>query len=88
MFWVVLNNDPTNTLSGVFSNYATSGSPITGIPTLTGYSVYYNADSTTNSLTGGNDVVIAIPEPAALTMLFVALAAMGGWTIVRKQRDK
>ncbi|MGD0518480.1 MAG: autotransporter-associated beta strand repeat-containing protein [Thermoguttaceae bacterium] len=69
MFWIILNDDATNTLTGVFSNYA-SGDLIGAA--LPGYHIYYNADSTTNSISGGNDVVLAIPEPATLAMLLIA----------------
>ncbi|MGD0655499.1 MAG: PEP-CTERM sorting domain-containing protein [Thermoguttaceae bacterium] len=33
-------------------------------------------------------VIVAIPEPAALTMLFTALAAMGGLITLRKRHVK
>ena len=44
--------------------------------------------NTSNLDTDGTVTLVAIPEPAALAMLFMALAAMGGWTIVRRQRSK
>jgi autotransporter-associated beta strand protein len=68
MFWIIVNDDATSILSGAFSNYA-NGDPI---PALPGFNIYYHADYSTNSLTGGNDVVLAIPEPATLLMLVIA----------------
>jgi autotransporter-associated beta strand protein len=68
-FWI-LDNEGSGTLTGAFSNYLTSGSLIGAA--LPGYQIYYNADYATNSLSGGNDVVLAIPEPATLAMLIIA----------------
>ncbi len=80
MFWIVVNDSSTSTLNGVFSNYA-NGDPIGALP---GYNIYYNADSSANSLTGGNDVVLAVPEPAALLMLVVAAGLCLAYRRTRK----
>jgi fibronectin-binding autotransporter adhesin len=88
MFWVVNDSDPSTTLSGAFTNYPTSGTAITGLPGLTGFGVYYNADFATGSLSGGNDVVIAyVPEPATVSMLLAAIVMLGG-VLAHKRRCK
>jgi len=65
MLWII-DNVGSGTLSGTFSNDP--------VPTLwSGWDIFYSADHATNSLSGGNDVVIAqVPEPATLTMLIIA----------------
>ncbi len=80
MFWIIVNDVASSILNGLFSNYA-NGDPIGAIP---GYNIYYNADSSTSSLSGGNDVVLAIPEPGALLMLVIAAGLCLAYRRTRK----
>ena len=74
LLWVI-RNDTAGTLTGTFSNFATSGDLVT---THDGYEwrIFYGADFATLATTGGNDIVlapVAIPEPGTW-----ALALLGG----------
>ncbi|MGA2798647.1 MAG: autotransporter-associated beta strand repeat-containing protein [Thermoguttaceae bacterium] len=87
-FWII-QNDLSDAVTGTFAGFAEYAPVFTSGGTT--WEILYDADFTTlNTNPGsGNDVVlVAIPEPAALTLLFTALAAMGGLTLVRKQRSK
>ena len=72
--WII-NNQSTGTLSGVFSNFPTSGQFVT---TFDGkaWQIYYNANFATQALNGGNDVVLtAVPEPGTLALVLLGVCA-------------
>lgn len=70
-FWIGLN-DTGESVSGVFGNV-----PVTDIPNNAGtftsggidYTVYYGADFATDALTGGNDILVIIPELGSAALL-------------------
>lgn len=92
MFWLI-NNTGTGTLTGTFANLA-NGSRIT-TASGTEFLLSYNADYATQSISGGNDVMLlamnsapsanfavtAVPEPASL-----ALFGASGLFLLRRRR--
>ena len=69
-FFFLVNNDGSDPIAGTFAQGAFV---MLGAQTL---SISYEADFTTNSFTGGNDVAVGIvPEPAGTA--FLAAAAFG-----------
>ncbi len=72
MFWLVLN-DGLDSLVGMFDNYANGAAVFSAGGDQ--WRIFYGANSTTGLLTGGNDVVIAVPEPATWVMLLISCAA-------------
>ena len=79
-FWITLN-DGNDALSDVFGNV-----PITDVLNQSGtfteagrtWTVFYGADSTSGSTTGGNDVLLMVPEPGAVTSLLGGLGVVLG----------
>lgn len=79
----VINNLGGGTLTGTFSNYTTSGSVVANYGGFD-WLIYYNADSFTGDLMGGNDVVLVpVPEPAHL--LLISTAGLGLGALVRRR---
>ncbi len=79
LFWIGLN-DGTDDITGTFSNVPiTDALAKSGGVTFGGidYTVYYGADSTTNALTGGNDILV-VPEPGSAVLLLGGLALLAG----------
>lgn len=77
----ILANDGSDAVSGTFSNAPVNG----GIYSLGGndFQISYFGDSSTNSFTGGNDVVLkAVPEPRAALIGGIGLLAL-----LRRRRD-
>ncbi len=72
-FWILLN-DGADALNGSFSNYA-NGDTVFSFDS-TSWHIYYGADSATGSFSGGNDVLLAVPEPSAWLLLLLAAAAV------------
>lgn len=66
-FWLMLNNDAAGSTTGYFAGQSQGSSIDLGGVT---YYFFYNADYPTGSLFGGNDILLAVPEPSALLLLF------------------
>jgi hypothetical protein len=80
IIFLILNDD-TEDINGMFSNY-TEGATATSFGGFD-WIITYQADSTTSSFTGGNDVALrAIPE--ASTALLGGLGALG---LLRRRRN-
>lgn len=83
LFFIILN-DSTDAIVGNFTGLADGeefnvGSQI--------FRISYFADSTSNSFTGGNDVALmAVPEPASLGMVLLALASV--FFLGRSRKDR
>lgn len=81
----ILKNDTAGTLSGEFANYA-QGAPL-GKHNGIDWNIYYGADAASGRLTGGNDVVVAaVPEPAAIILLTIAVMGLLGCKWKRKSK--
>lgn len=91
-FWLI-NNDGTDAITGTFANAVTTSAYSTFYPDAGGYvtidgqefAVFYGADFDTQSLTGGNDLLLlnAVPEPGSTTLLSVL--AIFGFTRRRRR---
>ena len=82
-FWILLN-DGTDALTGTFSNYA-DGAEVFN-ESGNSWTIHYGAEFDSNTLSGGNDVVIAVvPEPATMLMLIIAA---GLCLMFKRKRDK
>ncbi|MES2707201.1 MAG: PEP-CTERM sorting domain-containing protein [Verrucomicrobiota bacterium] len=89
-YWLI-TNDGTDAITGTFAN-AVSTSAFSGLyPGAGGYvtfggqefALFYGADSATNALTGGNDLLLsAVPEPGS-TLLLGAVSLLG---LARRRR--
>jgi autotransporter-associated beta strand protein len=76
----ILTNDGTDAITGTFN-----GLPDKSLLTLNGqgFQISYNADVTSGSFTGGNDVALfAIPEPGTVGLLLV------GTTLLIRRRQR
>ena len=79
-FWIGLN-DGSDQVLGAFSNV-----PVTDVPNNSGlinisgvdYTVYYGADFATDATTGGNDILVAVPEPGSAVMLMSGIGMLLG----------
>ena len=71
-------------MAGTFNNLGQGASFALG--SATAY-IYYDADLSTFSLTGGNDVVISfVPVPEPATVLVAAAGGLGLLRLVRRRR--
>jgi autotransporter-associated beta strand protein len=85
-FWVTLN-DGSDSVTGIFANV-----PITDVLNNSGafmsggleWKVYYGADFTSGAITGGNDILVMVPEPNALIGLVGGLGLLIG---LRRRRS-
>lgn len=71
MFWVGLNND-SDSIAGAFSNAGiTNFGNNSGTLNAAGqdWIVYYGANFETGQVTGGNDILMVVPEPATTALL-------------------
>ena len=89
-YWAIIN-DGIDPITGTFANASLSSSYAFLYPTADGFvtldgqefALFYDADSSTNSLTGGNDLLLsAVPEPSATALLLVA-----GLAFTRRRRQ-
>lgn len=87
-FYLILNNGVGAT-TGAFAGFAEGGA-ITASFGGTTYqgNIYYGANSATNALTGGNDVLVtgfaAIPEPSTVALL--GLTLLPGAALLRRRK--
>ena len=74
LFFIIVN-DGTDAVTGTFAN-ATAGVPFTvnGVQ----FEISYDANSETNSLHGGNDVALVVPEPGSAVLLLGSLVVLAG----------
>lgn len=84
LFFIV-TNDSTDSVTGTFNNLAQGDQLTIGGNT---FQISYAGDSTGNTFTGGNDIVLKaivspIPEPAALSLMAAGLLAIAGKRIQR-----
>ncbi len=79
-YWLILN-DGGDSIVGTFANTIDTSSSAALFPEADGFitlggqefAVFYNADHTTNSFTGGNDLLLAaIPEPSTAVLFLLA----------------
>ena len=75
LFFIVIN-DGVDPVVGTFANVPAAGTPFTvnGVE----FSISYDADSTTKSLHGGNDIALVVPEPGSAVLLLGGLAMLAG----------
>ncbi len=76
----IINNDGTDAVTGTFSNTLTNG-----VLKMAGqdWLISYTGDSTSNSFTGGNDVVLqTIPETSS-----ALLSVIGSLALLRRRRN-
>jgi len=89
--YFILVNDGTDAVSGYFAGLQDlNGSISLDDPIVATFDTFtmrisYTGDFTTNSLTGGNDVVLYAPEPASLGLF--ALPVMAGLSRRRRRRQ-
>ena len=77
----LLVNDSNDTVNGIFTGF-NQGDTVTNYGGFD-WLISYNADSTTSSFTGGNDIALrAIPEPSASL-----LAGLGALALLRRRRS-
>jgi len=77
----LLVNDSNDVISGIFTGL-NQGATVTSYGGFD-WIISYNADSTTSSFTGGNDIALrAIPEPSASL-----LAGLGALALLRRRRS-
>jgi hypothetical protein len=88
----ILDNQTAGLVGGTFAGLPQASSFMLTNPTsgnsFTAY-IYYGGDVASNSLLGGNDVVVAfspVPEPAYPIGVAVALAGLVGWASRRASR--
>jgi autotransporter-associated beta strand protein len=81
-FFFIIINDGTDPVNGTFN-----GLPEGSIVNFSGkpFQIFYSANSETNSLTGGNDVLIVVPEPAAAASLLIGLGSLLGFNRFRRR---
>ncbi len=84
-YWLILN-DGNDSIVGGFANVVETSPSAVLFPDADGFitfgdqefAVFYGADHTTNSFTGGNDLLLsAIPEPGTTALLLLAGLAAG-----------
>jgi hypothetical protein len=77
----LLLNDSTDAVNGIFTGF-NEGDTVTQYGGFD-WIISYNADSSTSSFTGGNDIALrAIPEPSASL-----LAGLGALAVLRRRRS-
>jgi fibronectin-binding autotransporter adhesin len=81
LFFIIIN-DGTDPVNGTFN-----GLPDGSFVNFSGksFQIFYGANSETNSLTGGNDVLIVVPEPTAAASLLMALGSLLGFNRFRRR---
>lgn len=86
----ILSNESLNPITGTFDGIPQNGPITIGVGGLTTALVSYNGDVATNSLTGGNDVVVynfvTVPEPTAVFGLAVVGLCGVRWCRHRRGR--
>jgi fibronectin-binding autotransporter adhesin len=81
-FFFIMINDGTDPVNGTFN-----GLPDGSFVNFSGkpFQIFYSANSETNSLTGGNDVLIVVPEPTAAAALLMGLGSLLGFNRFRRR---
>jgi hypothetical protein len=51
------------------------------------WQVYYSADFSTNALTGGNDILVVVPEPSSLVALAGGFGLLMGLGRFRRREE-
>jgi autotransporter-associated beta strand protein len=80
-FWAVLNDTNADAVSGFFANV-----PVTDVGNHSGvftsgdieWTVYYGADFGASSTTGGNDILLTVPEPGTVGAMLAGLGLLLG----------
>lgn len=73
LFFIIVN-DGVEAITGTFANVPAVGVPFT-VSGVT-FEISYDADFGTNSLHGGNDVALIVPEPGSAALLLGGLAML------------
>ncbi len=75
LFFIIVN-DGVDAVTGTFANVAAAGTPFTvnGVQ----FEISYDANFETNSLHGGNDVALVVPEPGSAVLLLGSLVVLAG----------
>ena len=82
VFFFILVNDGTDPVTDTFN-----GLPEGSTVNFSGktFQIFYGANSETGTQTGGNDVLIVVPEPTAAVSLLMALGSVMGLSRLRRR---
>jgi fibronectin-binding autotransporter adhesin len=81
-FFFIIINDGTDPVNGTFN-----GLPEGSLTTFSGtpFQIFYSANSETGTQTGGNDVLVVVPEPTTAASLLMVLGSMLGFNRFRRR---
>lgn len=82
-FFFIIINDGTDPVNGTFN-----GLPEGSTVDFSGktFQIFYGANFETGTPTGGNDVLIVVPEPTAAASLLIAVGSMLGMSRFRRRK--